>query len=80
MLFRSEGQPWELYDVSTDPSETKNLAAAQLAILGKLTALAEKAHEPVREGSFTSMDRQVRDQKTGRSATLGKAPKRKARK
>jgi len=75
------GQPWELYDVSTDPSETNDLAAAQPAILGKLTALAATAHEPAREGTFTSMVLQQRDQKTGRSqAAQGKATKPKSKK
>ena len=75
------GQPWELYDVSTDPSETKDLAAAQPAILGKLTALAEKAHEPAREGTFASTVLHERDQKTGRShAVQGKATKPKSKK
>jgi arylsulfatase A-like enzyme len=73
-------QPWELYDVSADPSESKNLAAAQPAILGKLTALAEKAHEPAREGTFTTTERHERD----RRAKFGKqdqpdAPKAKAK-
>ena len=62
------GQPWELYDVAADPSESRNLAAAQPAILGKLTALAEKAHEPAREGTFSTTERHERD----RRAKFGK--------
>ena len=54
---------WELYDVASDPSESKDLAAAQPAILGKLTALAEKAHVPAVEGTFTSTDRHERDRR-----------------
>ena len=74
------GQPWQLYNVATDPSESKNLAAAQPEILGKLTALAEKAHEPAREGTFTTTERHQRD----RRAKFGKqdepdAPKAKAK-
>jgi len=61
-------QPWELYDVSSDPSESKDLAAAQPAILGKLTALAEKAHVPAVEGTFTTTVRHERD----RRAKFGK--------
>jgi arylsulfatase A-like enzyme len=61
-------QPWELYDLSSDPSETKNLAATQPEMLAKLTALAEQAHEPVREGTFSSTDQHERD----RRAKFGK--------
>jgi len=59
---------WELYDLATDPSESKNIAASNPDVLAKLTALAEKAHEPVREGSFTRTDRHERDRraKTGK--------------
>ncbi|MEY4009808.1 MAG: Arylsulfatase, partial [Actinomycetota bacterium] len=68
--------PWELYDLSTDPGESKDLAAAQPAILGKLAALAAKAHEPAREGTFTSTELHQRDQKRGRThPAQGKAPK-----
>lgn len=59
---------WELYDMAADPSESKDLAAAQPQVLTKLTALAEKAHEPVREGTFASTDRHERD----RRAKFGK--------
>jgi arylsulfatase A-like enzyme len=73
-------QPWELYDLATDPSESKNLAAAQPAILAKLTVLAEKAYVPAVEGTFTMTDRHERD----RRAKFGKqddapAPKEKAK-
>ena len=45
-------QPWELYDLSHDLSEQINVATANPAVLAKLVAFAEKAHEPVREGVF----------------------------
>jgi arylsulfatase A-like enzyme len=61
-------QPWELYDLATDPSESKDLAATQPAVLAKLTELATQAHEPVREGTFVSTDRHERD----RRAKFGK--------
>jgi arylsulfatase A-like enzyme len=54
---------WELYDLAADPSESKDLAKAKPDVLAKLTALAEKAHEPVREGTFTGTDRHKRDQR-----------------
>ncbi|MGN6547408.1 MAG: arylsulfatase [Aureliella sp.] len=59
---------WELYDVSLDPSESQNLADSQPEVLAKLVALAEKAHEPVREGTFTNTARHERD----RRAKFGK--------
>jgi arylsulfatase A-like enzyme len=58
---------WELYDLETDPSEAKNLAAGQPEIVEKLSALATKAHTPAVEGSFSRTDRHERDRraKTG---------------
>ncbi|MEQ1850336.1 MAG: arylsulfatase [Chthoniobacteraceae bacterium] len=61
-------ETWELYDLATDPGESKDLAATQPDILAKLTALATKAHEPVREGTFSRTDRHERD----RRAKFGK--------
>jgi arylsulfatase A-like enzyme len=59
---------WELYDLATDPSESKDLAAAQPQILARLAALAARSHEPAREGTFTTTDRHERD----RRAKFGK--------
>jgi arylsulfatase A-like enzyme len=56
-------QPWELFDVSSDPSESKNVAAEQPAILAKLVALAEQAHVPAVEGTFTSTEHHERDRR-----------------
>jgi arylsulfatase A-like enzyme len=56
-------QPWELYDLSSDPSESRDVAAAQPEVLAKLTALAARAHEPVREGTFATTDRHERDRR-----------------
>lgn len=74
-------QPWELYDVSTDPSESRNLATAKPEMLEKLAALAEKAHEPVREGTFTTTERHERDRraKFGKQDEPGAIPKRKGK-
>jgi arylsulfatase A-like enzyme len=54
---------WELYDLATDPSESRDLAAEQPQVLAKLTALAEQAHEPVQEGTFTTTERHERDRR-----------------
>ncbi|MCB1091959.1 MAG: sulfatase-like hydrolase/transferase, partial [Verrucomicrobiae bacterium] len=58
---------WELYDLAADPSESKNLAADRPEELAKLVSLAEKAHAPAVEGSFSRTDRHERDRraKTG---------------
>src|SRR6185436_3242142 len=61
-------EKWELYDLATDPSEARDLAASKPDVLAKLTALAGKAHEPAREGTFTRTDRHERD----RRAKFGK--------
>jgi arylsulfatase A-like enzyme len=59
-----KGTSWELYDLSVDPGETVNLAAAQPKILAKLNALAAAAHEPVREGSFADTQLHERDRRS----------------
>lgn len=61
-------QSWELYDLSSDPSESKDLAAAQPEVLAKLTDLARQAHQPVQEGTFAATNRHERD----RRAKFGK--------
>ena len=60
--------PWELYDLAKDPSESKDLAAAHPDVLAGLVTLAEKAHEPAREGTFARTDRHERN----RRAKFGK--------
>ena len=61
-------EKWELYDLTTDPSESKDLAAVHPEMLDKLAALAAKAHEPVRAGTFSRTDHHERD----RRAKLGR--------
>jgi arylsulfatase A-like enzyme len=60
--------PWELYDLSADPSESKDLSAVKPDVLNKLSSLASEAHQPVREGTFASNERHERD----RRAKFGK--------
>jgi arylsulfatase A-like enzyme len=55
--------PWELYDLSSDPSESKDLASSKPEILAKLAELAAQAHEPAREGTFTTTVRHERDRR-----------------
>ena len=58
-----ENQPWELYDLANDPSESVNLASSKPDVLRDLTTLAAAAHQPVREGAFSSQDRHERDRR-----------------
>lgn len=59
---------WELYDLATDPSESKDVASAEPQKLEQLVKLAESAHEPAVEGTFARKDRHERD----RRAKFGK--------
>lgn len=65
---RPAKREWELYDLASDPSESRNLAREKPDILTRLTTTATKAHEPAREGTFSRTDRHERD----RRAKFGK--------
>lgn len=67
---------WELYDLAKDPSESVNVASAHGEVLKRLVAHAEAAHEPVREGTFSSTERHERDRraKMGRHDQAEPAP------
>ena len=76
---------WELYDLSRDPGETTDVAAANPAVVEKLSAIAAKEHTPVREGTFTTTARHERDRRAkfnkqddpSFTPTAGKAKKKK---
>ncbi|MDE0735851.1 MAG: sulfatase-like hydrolase/transferase [Pirellulaceae bacterium] len=52
-LYRgAPNRPWELYDLATDVSETRNLADARTEILEQMKKLAAEAHQPPVEGTF----------------------------
>lgn len=53
--------PWELYDLSTDLSETQDVAAAHPAVLAGMQAFAQASHEPVRPGTFADRKDHERD-------------------
>lgn len=55
---------WELFDLSADPGEKKDLATSQPEVLARLTALATSAHQPVREGTFASTEEHERDRRS----------------
>lgn len=67
---------WELYDLEKDPGETRDVAKAQPQVVAQLAALAEKAHTPVQEGTFSRTDRHERDRraKFGKQDDPGFAP------
>jgi arylsulfatase A-like enzyme len=56
-------QPWELYDLSRDISETKNLAAEYADMLAKLAKIAKQAHQPAVEGVFHNREIHERDRR-----------------
>jgi arylsulfatase A-like enzyme len=43
---------WELYNLSTDISETKNVAAPHADVLGQMTSFAAEAHQPMSRGEI----------------------------
>jgi arylsulfatase A-like enzyme len=52
---------WELYDLATDISESKDLSAAKPDVLAQMIQFAERAHQPVVEGTFESTEMHQRD-------------------
>lgn len=44
------GKEWQLYDLKTDISESRDVAAKNPDVVSRVTRIAEKAHEPVRPG------------------------------
>ena len=56
---------WELYNVKTDPAESKNVASDHPEILRKLQALAKQAHVPMVAGTYSTRERADRDRRPG---------------
>jgi arylsulfatase A-like enzyme len=54
-------QPWELYDLSRDISEERNVAAEHADVLARLKSLAQQAHQPAVEGVFHDREIHERD-------------------
>ncbi len=54
---------WELYDLSSDPSESNDVAAEHADILDRLKELAAAAHQPAVEGTFSTTERHERDRR-----------------
>lgn len=60
-----KGPAWELYQVATDPGESRNLADQEEERLRRMMAAAEQASEPVRKGTYATMERADRDHRKG---------------
>jgi len=65
--------PWELYDLSVDPSEKNNIAAQHPDRLARMKAFAAQSHVPVRPGTFTDRTRHERDRKAKWGSTRSQA-------
>lgn len=64
---------WELYDLDADISEANDIATNHPDILARMQAFAERSHEPVRPGTFTTRTRHERDRKAKWGSTRAEA-------
>ena len=60
-----QDQPWELYDLSRDVSESTSVAESHSDVLEKMKAFADFSHDPVEAGTYydKSRERHERDRK-----------------
>ncbi|MBT3211489.1 MAG: sulfatase-like hydrolase/transferase [Planctomycetaceae bacterium] len=60
-----QNQPWELYDLSRDVSESISVADSHSDVLEKMKAFADASHDPVEAGTYydKSRKRHERDRK-----------------
>ena len=60
-----QNQPWELYDLSRDVSESTSVADSHSDVLEKMKAFADDSHDPVEAGTYydKSRERHERDRK-----------------
>ena len=60
-----QNQPWELYDLSRDVSESTSVADSHSDVLEKMKAFADASHDPVEAGTYydKSRERHERDRK-----------------
>ena len=60
-----QNQPWELYDLSRDVSESTSVADSHPDVLEKMKAFADASHDPVEAGTYydKSRERHERDRK-----------------
>lgn len=62
-IHRRGESDWELYNVADDPAETTDISAAHPDVVKRLGQLADEAHEPAQEGTFSRTDRHERDRR-----------------
>jgi arylsulfatase A-like enzyme len=75
------GGDWELYDLASDVSETKNLASEQPQLLAKLKTFAQQAHQPQQIGEIYDRSLVEKDRNYFESGEkTGKAKKKQAAK
>ncbi|MFT5300140.1 MAG: arylsulfatase A-like enzyme [Mariniblastus sp.] len=72
----NSNRAWELFDLSTDISEAKNIAADHPEVLAKMKRFAEQSHIPGKPGTFLQMELQRKDV----GAKWGAAPRPPAKK
>ncbi|MEM7560151.1 MAG: sulfatase/phosphatase domain-containing protein, partial [Planctomycetota bacterium] len=66
-----KGGDWELYDLSTDLSESKDLADEQPDLVKKMKEIAKESHTPLRPGQYKDRTLHERD----RAAKYGNTKK-----
>ena len=54
-------RPWELYDLSSDISESMDLANQHPEMLSRMKQFAKQSHEPVRPGTFSDRGEHEKD-------------------
>ncbi len=54
---------WQLYDLATDPSESRDIASENSDIVEQLDEIAQKEHSAVEKGVYTSTGRHERDRR-----------------
>jgi arylsulfatase A-like enzyme len=67
---------WELYDLSTDISESNNVASDHPDVLTKMKTIARKSHEPERRGTYADRSLHEKDRRA-KWGTAKQPPKRK---
>ena len=58
---RNGGGPWQIYDLSNDPSESSDISSSQSDLAMKMTKIAKDSHEPHRPGEYSDRTLHERD-------------------
>jgi hypothetical protein len=65
--------PWELYDLTGDISESKDIAQDHAAVLARMKEYATQSHTPVQAGTFSDRTRHEADRKAKWGSTRAEA-------